>query len=129
MKETAHYEVAGIGVRIVAALIDILILGGLMFVVSIVFPNALEAVGGILSLGYEWYFWVYKNGQTPGKAAMNIRIIMVDGTSLGTQDLLTRWMGYGICALPLGVGFLWALWDPYHQGWHDKLAETVVVKA
>jgi uncharacterized RDD family membrane protein YckC len=129
MKETVHYEVAGNVARVMAALIDILILTGMTMMLSLVFRDAAQVLGGLLCMGYEWYFWVYKNGQTPGKAAMNIRIIMVDGTSLGTQDVLTRWMGYGICALPLGLGFLWALWDPYHQGWHDKLAETVVVKA
>ena len=129
MKETVHYEIAGNGARIAAALIDLLILGGLMFLISVIFRDALELLGGFLYFGYEWFFWVCNNGQTPGKAVMRIRILKVDGTSLGNEDVWTRWLGYNICALALGLGFLWALWDRYHQGWHDKLAETVVVKA
>ncbi len=129
MKETLYYEVAGNGARFLAALMDILILTGLTMLVSLIFQDAFKTLAGVLSMGYEWFFWVCNNGQTPGKALMNIRIIMADGTSMGTQDVWTRWFGYGICALSLGLGFLWALWDPYHQGWHDKLAETVVVKA
>jgi len=26
------------------------------------------------------------------------------------------------------VGFLWIIWDPKKQGWHDKVAGTVVVR-
>ena len=31
-------------------------------------------------------------------------------------------------ALPLGLGYLWAIWDKQKQGWHDKMAGTVVVR-
>jgi uncharacterized RDD family membrane protein YckC len=39
-----------------------------------------------------------------------------------------RYIGYFLSALPLYLGFLWALWDRRHQGFHDKLAGTTVVR-
>ncbi|PIP08224.1 MAG: hypothetical protein COX51_04865, partial [Syntrophobacteraceae bacterium CG23_combo_of_CG06-09_8_20_14_all_50_8] len=38
-----------------------------------------------------------------------------------------RWIGYFISALPLYIGFLWVAFDGKKQGWHDKLAGTVVI--
>ena len=40
-----------------------------------------------------------------------------------------RLFGYLVCVLSLGLGFLWVLVDSRRQGWHDKLANTVVVYA
>ncbi|RYY81863.1 MAG: RDD family protein, partial [Comamonadaceae bacterium] len=38
-------------------------------------------------------------------------------------------LAYFVSAIPLCIGFLWVAWDPRKQGWHDKLAGTVVVRA
>lgn len=43
-------------------------------------------------------------------------------------DAIVRVIGYYIGGAILLLGFLWALWDPNRQGWHDKLANTYVVK-
>jgi uncharacterized RDD family membrane protein YckC len=67
-------------------------------------------------------------GATPGKQAM--RVMIVDARTGGPPPLgrlVLRYLGYLLAALPLFLGFLWALWDPRRQGWHDKLAGTVVV--
>jgi uncharacterized RDD family membrane protein YckC len=37
--------------------------------------------------------------------------------------------GYTLNTLIMMLGWLWALWDSNQQGWHDKLAKTIVVKA
>jgi uncharacterized RDD family membrane protein YckC len=31
--------------------------------------------------------------------------------------------------LPCYLGFLWMLWDDEDQTWHDKICDTVVIKA
>jgi len=36
-------------------------------------------------------------------------------------------VGYFIAFLPVGLGFFWIIWDKRKQGWHDKIAGTVVV--
>ena len=40
-----------------------------------------------------------------------------------------RYLAYFLSTLPFGLGLLWVAWDPKKQGWHDKLAGTVVVRA
>lgn len=66
---------------------------------------------------------------TPGKLLLGCRI--VDAHSGGHPRLwqaLVRLLGYALSALPLGLGFLWMIWDKRHQAWHDKLARTLVVE-
>lgn len=73
-------------------------------------------------------FWRYRSA-TPGK--MLVGAIIVDAESGGkpsTGQLVGRYLGYFVSLLVLGLGYLWVAWDPKKQGWHDKLAGTVVVK-
>ena len=72
-------------------------------------------------------FWFYKSA-TPGK--MLLRAKIVDEDSLGKPQAwqwVVRYFGYYISMLVLGLGFLWVAWDPRKQGFHDKLARTVVI--
>ncbi|RMF76518.1 MAG: RDD family protein [Chloroflexi bacterium] len=122
------YELAGIGERFVASFIDGIIL---LIVVSI--PNAL-IFGGSLIIGiagsafYYWYFWTQQNGQSPGKSAMNIRIIKTTGQPLTTADALFRFAGYYVSGLVFFLGYIWAFFDSESQAWHDKIASTYVIK-
>ena len=71
--------------------------------------------------------WRYKQ-TTPGKMAVKARI--VDATTGGTPSvgqLIGRYFAYILSTVPFCLGFLWVAWDPRKQGWHDKLAGTVVV--
>ena len=73
-------------------------------------------------------FWVFKNA-TPGK--MLFRSVIVDAKTLAapsTAQNIVRYLGYFLSLLPLGLGFIWIGFDPRKQGWHDKLAGTVVIK-
>jgi len=47
--------------------------------------------------------------------------------SLG--QAIGRYLAYFVSALVLGLGFIWIAFDTRKQGWHDKLAGTVVVRA
>jgi uncharacterized RDD family membrane protein YckC len=90
--------------------------GGWDFLIQVVIP----AVAVIL-------FWKYR-GATPGKMAISARI--VDATTGGapsTARLVGRYFAYIVSALPLFAGFLWIGIDRRKQGFHDKLANTVVV--
>ncbi|GEM_PF-1351265 len=72
-------------------------------------------------------FWFYKQA-TPGK--MVLKLIIVDAKTGGKpslQQYILRYLGYFISFLALGIGYLWIIWDPKKQGWHDKLAGTVVI--
>ncbi len=73
-------------------------------------------------------FWVQQQA-TPGKRVLGMKI--VDATSLGPpafRQYVLRYIGYAVSALPLCLGFLWALFDARNQGWHDKLAGTLVLR-
>jgi len=57
---------------------------------------------------------------------------IVDAKTLGapsTGQLIVRYVGYFISSLFLCLGFLWIAFDARKQGWHDKIAGTVVIKA
>lgn len=89
----------------------------IQFVTLYVFPL-------ITSIG----FWRYRSA-TPGKAALATRIVDVaTGRKPSLLKLVVRGLGYLLSAFPLGLGFLWIAWDRRKQGWHDKLAGTVVVR-
>jgi uncharacterized RDD family membrane protein YckC len=61
---------------------------------------------------------------------MAIRAKIVDantGDKPSLRQYLIRYLGYIVATLPLGLGILWVAWDKRKQGWHDKLANTVVI--
>jgi uncharacterized RDD family membrane protein YckC len=73
-------------------------------------------------------FWVFKNA-TPGK--MIFKAVIVDAKSFAapsTGQHLIRYFGYYLSLIPFGLGFIWIGFDSKKQGWHDKLAGTVVIK-
>ena len=73
-------------------------------------------------------FWRYC-GATPGKLAVGIRIVDAQtGKPPATGRLVLRLVCYLVSALPLYLGFLWAGIDRRKQGWHDKIAGTVVIQ-
>jgi uncharacterized RDD family membrane protein YckC len=81
----------------------------------------LPAVGVVL-------FWIYRQA-TPGKIAIGARIVDArTGGTPSTGQLIGRYLGYYVSLLGLGLGFVWIAFDPRKQGWHDKLAGTVVVR-
>ena len=87
---------------------------------DLVFNYVIPAVGILL-------FWRFKSA-TPGKMAIGARI--VDASSGGrpsTGQFVGRYLGYFPALLIFGLGYIWIAFDPKKQGWHDKLARTVVV--
>lgn len=73
--------------------------------------------------------WWFARNATPGKILVHAKIVDArTGAAPSKGQLLLRYLGYYIAALPFGLGILWILIDPRKQGWHDKLAGTVVVR-
>lgn len=93
------------------------ILGPADFLISWVFP----AVAVVL-------FWVYREA-TPGKMAIGARVVDAEtGRVLSIGQAIGRYLGYFASIIPLFLGVVWVAFDPKRQGWHDKLAGTVVVR-
>lgn len=73
-------------------------------------------------------FWKFKSA-TPGKIAT--KLIIVDAKTLAkptSGQFIIRYLGYFISFIPLCLGFFWVGWDKRKQGFHDKLAATMVIK-
>lgn len=82
----------------------------------------------VFAVAYSIAFWMRFLG-TPGK--LLFRCHLVDATTYGPLTLgqsLLRNLGYLVSWGTLGLGFLWIAWDPRKQGFHDKIAGSVVLK-
>ncbi len=96
---------------------DNLIYGTWDFLITYIFPAAAVIV--------LWRLY----SATPGKMVIGAKIADArtgDPPSVG--QLIGRYLAYYPSFLVLGLGCFWVGWDPRKQGWHDKLAKTVVVR-
>jgi uncharacterized RDD family membrane protein YckC len=62
---------------------------------------------------------------------MVVRAEIVDADTLGVPTrakFVARYLGYYVSTLVIGLGFLWIAFDARKQGWHDKIAGTVVIR-
>ncbi len=66
---------------------------------------------------------------TPGKILLGMKIVDADtGDAPSTKQYLIRYVSYILAAMPLLLGIIWVGIDKKKQGWHDKLANTYVVR-
>ena len=134
-----HY--AGFWVRFLAFVLDAIVLGVLTAALSplagpqVTFTNnevqwhaTGNAVSTLVGLAYFIGFWAWR-GQTVGMMPFNMQVVGVaDGQKIDVVRGLLRYVGYIISAIPLLLGFIWAAFDSRKQGWHDKIAGTVVIR-
>ena len=132
MNSIARTQPASIGSRFIALVIDGLFLGAItgMFYPFLRFSR--DAIEGVmtfaLTIAFQWFFLTNFHGQTPGKMLLGIRVVKTDGSPLNSTDAVVRALGYMLNWLLLGLGWLLAYFDKRHQGLHDRLAGTYVVK-
>ncbi len=139
--DATEFEYAGFWIRVWASVIDSIL------VVVIIYPILTAVYGfgywesesliqGPLDFLLSWVapaiavllFWISRQA-TPGKLAVGAKIVDAQtGGKPTTGQLLGRYAGYYVAAIPLLLGFIWVAFDPRKQGWHDKLAGTVVVR-
>jgi uncharacterized RDD family membrane protein YckC len=67
-------------------------------------------------------------GQTIGKMITGIRVVRTSGRPVSFSSAIIRFLAYIPSGVLLFAGFFWILWDPERQGWHDMLADTVVIR-
>jgi len=135
-----HY--AGFWARVFASILDsllqILVIMPLLFILfgSAVFTDP-DFDGGLGFGLIEWglpavvviLFWIYKSA-TPGKMMMGLIIVDADtGLTPRTSRLILRYFAYAVSVIPLFLGFFWVAFDKRKQGFHDKIAHTLVIRA
>ena len=73
-------------------------------------------------------FWL-KSQATPGKMAVSVVVVDANtGGPISFGQAIGRYLAYFVSIIPLGLGIFWVGFDSRKQGWHDKLAGTVVVR-
>ncbi len=88
-----------------------------------------SGISFLINIAYYVYFWSQQNGQTIGARALKFKVMREDGKKLDALTAFIRYIGYIISGVVFCLGFLWVIWDKKKQGWHDKMAQTVVVPA
>lgn len=140
--ESSNPVYAGFWIRVWASLIDsVLVAVVILPLLSVIYGPAVFAPDGPLIMGPAHVlisyilpalavivFWMYREA-TPGKMAIGAHIVdATTGRHPRTAQFVIRYLGYFAASLPLGIGLLWVGVDSRKQGWHDKIANTVVIR-
>jgi uncharacterized RDD family membrane protein YckC len=135
-----HY--AGFWVRFVAILVDAIVLTILSAaLIPMTGSQVITTTNGVVTVNYAAnaystliglvYFvglWSWR-GQTIGMMPFNMQVVGVaDGKKIDILRGLLRYVGVIISIIPLFIGLIWAAFDARKQGWHDKIASTVVIR-
>ncbi len=68
-------------------------------------------------------------GGTLGQRMLGLHVVdAATGQNISIARAIGRFVGYVISSFALGIGLIWAAFDPRKQGWHDKIASTFVVR-
>ena len=151
---------AGFWIRLVARLIDGLLLGipfaiviALFLVATGVFANAsgngssgqsaqngaaaaafgggfllLYLLGFVVQVGYWIYFWG-SSGATLGMRLLHLRVVdATTGGPIGYARATIRFLMSIVNTWACYIGWIWVAFDPRKQGWHDKVADSVVLQ-
>ncbi len=130
-----EYPLAGIGERMLAFLLDILIMFSFIFVVAgflsipgIDTPDFLIWIMVIIAFLYRLFAEMFFNGQTVGKSVMKIRVVKIDGTPPSVANYFLRWLLEPIDFFIVGLAVLLIILNKKGQRLGDMLAGTTVVK-
>ena len=135
-----RFEYVGFWPRAGAALIDVILMIAFSWLIlALIYGQSYWSSGGPVQgwveFSHKWLlpaitvvmFWVLWQA-TPGKMMVSAKIVDAKTGGLpSTGQYIVRYFSYFLSGLPLGLGALWVAFDPRKQGWHDKLASTVVV--
>ncbi|MCK5720655.1 MAG: RDD family protein [Thiomargarita sp.] len=148
---SSFVEYVGFWKRMMAALIDLcwivpvitLLCYGLYLVESNGDLGLFEFEGQKFLLQHAWQAFLIINilpalliilfwaiyGSTPGKLLFDSKIVDADSREpIKFKQMLIRYASYLLSIFPFFLGFFWILFDKRKQGWHDKIAKTVIIK-
>jgi uncharacterized RDD family membrane protein YckC len=149
---------AGFWIRLVARFVDGVILSiplSIIFIVLVAVAGGLAsttsnsdqntqntaavAASGLLILfylaalfayiGYDVYFWGI-SGATIGMRLFHLRVVDANtGGPIGIPRAIVRWLMTLVNTWACYIGWIWVAFDPRKQGWHDKVANSVVLQS
>lgn len=140
-----QYAYAGFWIRFGAAIIDSIIVMVAMIPLTMIFGggNTTVASDGFSSFQFmstaDWiwqilaavfyiFCWI-KFAGTPGKRLLRLKVLdEKTGENVTVGQAIIRYIGYIPATLIFFIGLIWVAFDAKKQGWHDKMAKTVVVR-
>jgi uncharacterized RDD family membrane protein YckC len=140
--DNSNVQYVGFWARVLASIVDTILM--LVIIVPIYIAmfgseslTSGEGAGGLADILLQYVlpavavllFWIARQA-TPGKMLISAKIIDAkSGGKPSTGQFIGRYLGYYVSSIPLLLGLIWVGFDSRKQGWHDKLAGTLVVKA
>ncbi len=121
LPEALSHPRAGFWERMGAGFLDIVLVSILGSIVNVA-PLAL-----LFALAYFTGMWAWK-GTTIGGIVLGLKVVRMDSQPVTFTIALVRALAAAFSIVVLFLGFLWIAWDTEAQGWHDKIAGTVVLK-
>jgi uncharacterized RDD family membrane protein YckC len=109
---------AGFWLRMAALLIDAILVGIVTRMHGLFLP-ALAIYGALL-----WKF----RGATIGGIIFGLKVVRQDGREMDWTSSIVRALACFLSLFVVGLGFIWIAFDAEKQGWHDKIAGTLVVR-
>jgi uncharacterized RDD family membrane protein YckC len=139
------FRYAGFWIRVLATIIDSIILQIAQY--ALLIPLGLMTFAGVttntndqiattmevllistvLNICYYVVFWT-RNGATPGKMALGLKVVRPDGSLISTGQAIGRYFSFFIDCIILGIGFMMAGWDSEKRALHDRICETRVIR-
>lgn len=133
------YTYAGFWIRFAAMLIDSFLFAVMFIPFALVFGpddyytadtfrfTVFDGVEQLISAVVYIGFWMQLSA-TPGKLLLNLKIVDAEsGSPIKLSQAIIRYLGYFVSAAVFFLGYFWIIFDAKKQGWHDKMASTVVV--
>jgi len=119
---------AGFWERMGAAFLDIVFVGIVIAMAGGLFGHPVRfPFGFLITLAYFAGLWAWK-GTTIGGIVLKLQVVRHDGGPLTFLVALVRGLAAAFSTAVFFLGFFWIGWDREKQGWHDKIAGTVVVR-
>ena len=138
-----NVEYAGFWVRLGAAVVDMILIAVITAPVLYLMYGSVygdaenpELYRGMGEVIVSWFapalatilFWIFRQA-TSGKMLFALKVVDAEtGATLKPGQAIGRYFAYYISFLPLGLGVIWIVFDSKKRAWHDKLANTVVIR-
>ena len=132
-REAVLVNVASLEDRLMAAIVDVALVGIAFLLFALVFsastlhpPTGRPAViGSALVIAgfyllYQFLFFTFADG-TPGMLYARIALCTFEDDNPSREAMRKRIFAVVLAGMPLGLGFLYAIFDEEHLGWHDRM--------
>ncbi len=144
----AHIRYGGFWIRLVAYVIDLILINVVLSIIASVFgikympgdPTSFDLDQFIAQMGtlqllglvVTWLYWALMEssarGATVGKMAVGLRVVDESGNRLSFLRATGRFFAKFISTIILCIGFLMIAFTDRKRGLHDMIASTLVIK-